>query len=724
MLNIREITPDELTTAAQSLGVTVDALSRFNAYATKTGEVIIPAFDPGDTTHIVNYIDVTTDQLCDHRYGLIGIKREEPLEYVIFAQTWRDALALESFGFPAIASIDATIRPYEFFKSVKVYVIFNVGSEADAQFAAKSLTGNTVFARYRTVPDGTLSDMLRNLTMEQFIEFLSKSQAIKPDSSDFIILDNDHPDTIAEAFESWSRNICGVEHRYNAVDGWSIYHNNRYQPVEDDAEIEKYIRDFISTKIKIKTRKKNEFGGYDTINITPDRTLKARGNINNVMTWLRDMASVHLLPSQKAPYSHNRKYATESLIALNNCIIDIRNNPPVKLDLSPEFYTFNYLPFNYDSTAQCPQWLKFLSSIFTTKTLGEGTEYNPETEDFDAKYIETPDQLAINILQEYFGYFITPQTHLQKIFCIIGEPRSGKGTIARLLTRIMGIQNIATPTLSSLAGEFGLQGLLNKTLAIIGDAHLGSKNNNAASAVEILKGISGEDTQQVNRKNKTQIMVRMPVRFLLLANKIQDLRDSSGALASRFNFLITTNSFLGREDTTLEKRLITELPGIFNWALQGHYRLCERGHLLEHPAGLEARTNFDELSSPIRSFVRECCEVKISEFVPVEIIWKAHTNWSKDNGLIPYSRQKFVVEIQSGCAGLSKKRTRVSDEKFDEYGWNKVGTKVGTDTDNSTLEYCLFGINLNSESKNTWQNSEKFGTDGTRLEQNKSWWNK
>ena len=95
--------------------------------------------------------------------------------------------------------------------------------------------------------------------------------------------------------------------------------------------------------------------------------------------------------------------------------------------------------------------------------------------------------------------------------------------------------------------------------------------------MERLKSISGEDGQQINRKNKSYVEVdKLPVRFLLIANKMQDLRDSTGALASRFNFLVTTQSFLGREDTYLEQRLMTELPGIFNWALEGLRRLADR----------------------------------------------------------------------------------------------------------------------------------------------------
>jgi len=749
------------------------ALEKFAPWAhRKQPWMMLPAFEPGGLNKACGWMRVRIDGqpvydftddagkrkvikypiVSGSTHGLFGLKAITG-DTILFCEAWRDALAAISLGYTATASSGGASTWNDNWKPVfegrTVYIIMDQ-DEAGQRAARRAAKALYKVARVYIVElpyelkdshgedlhdyivrDGhTASDMAGLLegaklcTKEDFLTTNSDDAASSTDNTGgTIILPDDHPDTIAEAFEKYSREVCKVNHRYNAVDGWSIYHNDKYQLVEDDAEIEKYIREFIATKIKIKTRKKNEDGGFDTFNAAPDKKLKTRGNINNVMTWLRDMDGVHLRPGQKAPCSLTGDFDPQSIIALNNCIIDLSQNPPKQYDLSPDLYTFNYLPFNYDPQAQCPQWIKFLESIFTTKTLGEGTEYNAATDSFDHKYIEQPDQLAIDTLQEWFGYFIVPQTHLQKIFCIIGEPRSGKGTIARILTKIMGIHNIATPTLGSLSGDFGLQGLLNKTLAIIGDAHLGSRNSNAANAVEILKGISGEDMQQVNRKNKIQVMVRLLVRFLLLANKIQDLRDNSGALASRFNFLVTTNSFLGREDTNLEGKLTAELPGIFNWSWAGYYRLQSRGYLLEHPVGVEARGNFEELSSPIRSFIKECCVVDPNESVPVEIVWKAHSNWAKSNGLMAFSRQKFVVEIMSGCHGLSKKFSRIPSVKFDEYDWDKVATKGCDKTNNYPREYCLYGINLNPEFKELWKKGATDGTDETRLRQNNSWWN-
>ncbi len=82
---------------------------------------------------------------------------------------------------------------------------------------------------------------------------------------------------------------------------------------------------------------------------------------------------------------------------------------------TPAFFNHNALDFDYDPRAQEPrQWLAFLSQLW------------PE----DAESIAT--------LQEIFGYLLTADTSQQKAFMLIGPKRSGKGTIGRVLHRLIG----------------------------------------------------------------------------------------------------------------------------------------------------------------------------------------------------------------------------------------------------------------------------------------------
>jgi putative DNA primase/helicase len=196
----------------------------------------------------------------------------------------------------------------------------------------------------------------------------------------------------------------------------------------------------------------------------------------------------------------------------------------VLMPSTPAFFGLNAVDYPYEAAAPKPEaWLQFLASLW------------PD------------DQESIDTLQEQFGLLLTADTSQQKAFLLVGPPRSGKGTISRVLISMLGQWNVAGPTLSSLTQNFGLQTLIGKPLAIISDARLGGRAD-ASIVVERLLAITGEDAITIDRKYREVWTGRLPTRFLILTNELPRLADVSGALASRFIIFVLTNSFLGRED--------------------------------------------------------------------------------------------------------------------------------------------------------------------------------
>ena len=93
---------------------------------------------------------------------------------------------------------------------------------------------------------------------------------------------------------------------------------------------------------------------------------------------------------------------------------------------SPQYFQSYSLSFDYDPKAPEPrEWLRFLASLW------------PEDEE------------ARDTLQEIMGLLLTDDTSHHKLFMLVGPPRSGKGTIARVMQRMHGKENVAGPTLSS-----------------------------------------------------------------------------------------------------------------------------------------------------------------------------------------------------------------------------------------------------------------------------------
>ncbi len=88
--------------------------------------------------------------------------------------------------------------------------------------------------------------------------------------------------------------------------------------------------------------------------------------------------------------------------------------------------------------------------------------------------------------------------------------------------------------------------------------------------LERWKSIIGEDVQKVERKYLEAVFVPLPTRFVCRGERTASVfMDSSGAMGHRLLWLPFNTSFVGREDTELEGKLLPELPGIANWGIEG-----------------------------------------------------------------------------------------------------------------------------------------------------------
>lgn len=327
-----------------------------------------------------------------------------------------------------------------------------------------------------------------------------------------------------------------------------------------------------------------------------------------------------------------------NLIPMINGILDLDaylRGQDALLPHHPKWFTISALPFAFDPEAGEPtEWHRFLDSLF----------------DDDLELRDT--------LQEVFGYFLSGETQLQKIFLIVGPKRSGKGTIARVLTRLLGAENVTAPTLASLERPFGLQSFIGKRAAIIADARLGGRADQTAVAERLLT-ISGEDAVTVDRKHLDSWTGRIPVRFLLLSNELPRIADSSGALASRFIVLTLTESFLGREDHRLADRLLGGLPRIGLWALEGLRRLHERGRFIQPSAAEEAIRDLEDLGSPISAFLRDQCKIAAGRMVDCDLLFKGWREWCEKSGRNHTgSVQTFGRDLRAAIPGLRTVQVR------------------------------------------------------------------
>ena len=350
-------------------------------------------------------------------------------------------------------------------------------------------------------------------------------------------------------------------------------------------------------------------------------------------------------------------WSTDEVIPSKNTLIHlpsfVNNLSPSVIPKTPKYFSTYSLKYNfpysrYDGSVSPPPIFK--------NTLNT---------------IWPDDQETIDCLQEFFGYFLTPCTSLQKILMLVGQKRSGKGTIIRVLKHMLGHENVCFPTFKSLTAQFGKQQLIGKTLAVFPDARITGRTD-TGDVVETLLAISGEDSQTIDRKHISSLTAKLSTRFVIASNELPRLTENSGAIASRFIVLRFNETFLENEDIELENKLIPEIPGILRWAIDGWVRLYARRKFIQPASGVQTVNEFLNISSPINHFIFDCVDISHeykSSAKKLFNCWKSWCDWQNRENVGDVDN--FIRNLQAAVPKLDFVKQPIS-HNGDRFLWDRA----------------------------------------------------
>jgi putative DNA primase/helicase len=350
-------------------------------------------------------------------------------------------------------------------------------------------------------------------------------------------------------------------------------------------------------------------------------------------TWLQEWAPADLADTVST------SGVTARRIALANGTLDPATGILVRH--TPRYLAAAVLPFGYDPAAPCPRWQRYLDEVF---------ESDPE---------------SVALLQEWFGYVVSGRTDLHTMLYVIGRPRSGKGTMARVLTALLG-GAVAAPTLGAFGERFGLSPLIGMSLAIVGDAR-SSVRIDTQALIERLLSITGEDAIGIDRKNQAIWTGVLRTRVMMLSNELPWFRDSSGAITGRLAVLRYRGTVAGREDRDLDAVLRTELSGILNWSLVGLRRLDETGRFTVPAASATARAEIREHTSPIGEFIAERCVVGPEHSVSTEALFTEWVIWGGEKDQDRAAQTRFGRALFAALPELEKDSVMVAGQRSKVY---------------------------------------------------------
>jgi len=312
----------------------------------------------------------------------------------------------------------------------------------------------------------------------------------------------------------------------------------------------------------------------------------------------------------------------DNLVNLTNGVYNMEdgNLYPHKED----YYFTTQLPFDHDPHASAPTFLMYLLSTFV----------KPQSTEADRELIE--------FVQEAVGYSLTTSNLHHVTFWCYGEGANGKGVLFHIMQELAGSSAIPLNVGLLRREQYQLADLAGKRIALCSEA------NATKNLVEdaIIKTLISGDAMNVRQIRGKPFRLDPVCKLWWSMNKLPAVADTSDGFWRRMRVLPFNRQFSENERIKdLKARLSLELPGIFNWAMEGLKRLRKVGHFTEPQQVLEVTNRYRKESNPVQLFIEDCCEVNLVLKGQSSYMYAAYKEWCFDNNFKPLSSKNFKDEM-------------------------------------------------------------------------------
>jgi len=327
------------------------------------------------------------------------------------------------------------------------------------------------------------------------------------------------------------------------------------------------------------------------------------------------------------------------VIIANNGIIDMRDWSFKPFD--PEKVYFSKIPVDYIEGVKKPEnFMNFIDTCF------KGNEQQKD------------------LLQEAFGYCLTKNYKYQDIFYICGEGGNGKGSAMRILTEMLGSDNISSFTLKQLSDvnnvEYNIAMLHGKHANICGDV-----GKDGAFNTEHIKRLSSNtDPIQGRHVREKPFQFINYAKLFFVMNRAPKTTAHTTGDNRRIRTINFVNSFSEKksEIKDIHKVIIDagEMPGVLMWALEGLKRLEKNQEFTDTRTIAQRAIEYEKKSETMRYFIEEMIEEDIGGMLPREILLEQYSKFVQKVGGAQLGQNDFKKEFLSECK---------------EAGWNAVYCK-------------------------------------------------
>lgn len=271
-------------------------------------------------------------------------------------------------------------------------------------------------------------------------------------------------------------------------------------------------------------------------------------------------------------------------------------------------------------------------------------EVNTEYVDKILRDLANQDKNIHLLLEEVMGYILLKDQRFQVAFIALGEGSNGKSTFIKMITNMVGIDNVSAIDYTQVTEKFKIAGLLNKVLNV-GE----EMPNKLTKQPEIFKKLITGDPVQAEFKNENTFVLRNKAKFIFSANELPPTTDRTHGFYRRwiiipFNAKFDNNNrdlnldFKMKEEGFKNAVLKVALRGLNRLLKQNHFTQCELVDKMMHTYQIDN-------NSTLR-FIEESI-IKIDAIIDRDVIsvFKDYKEFCLNYGFQNLSLPKFQKEI-------------------------------------------------------------------------------
>ena len=414
----------------------------------------------------------------------------------------------------------------------------------------------------------------------------------------------------AEAF----RLLYGGVARYRRVnDAWYFWNGNYWQR-RHDSMAERLMKQVTKHRERAWNLYHESADGDDSREKLP-KFFSASRNQTRLSAALKIAKTMQGIEwSQDIPLDPN-----PDLFCAKNSVVDLRTGQ--RRRGRQDDYITRSAGVEFDPTAQCPRWERFLEELFP----------------------DAPEVIAF--LQRLVGYTLTGWTSEQCFVFLIGDGANGKSVFTEVIRSVLG--NYATETPFSTFERKRSDAVPNDIAALAGARFVSASESEEGRRLSEakVKRMTGGDSVS-SRFLYQEYFTYVPVcKFVMSLNHFPEVIGTDDGIWRRLLVIPFEQSFLGREDKHLKEKLIAEAPGILAWAVRGCLEWQKNGLMVPE----RIRITLEELRSEsdlLGLFLEEAVLVDASSTTRAIELFKAFKSWCLERGHREWSNKLFGTRLK------------------------------------------------------------------------------